>query len=814
MVLARATRRRRRKKRAEEMAKGQPHPRLDKWAPDAIQPRHLSDGFVAFGHQPIATRNAGKREKIGVIGAGDVWKKFIMPAVVQRGSKVYVCDKRFEPSHDVKSENQAREKQAFLELVREARAQDRIEIVTGGVDALPSDLDYILVLTPPSHHLELITRLMRTTKGVPIAVEKPLVASQEQIDRLQALLPYPLYCIDWQVMHALPLLEACGIELPFAGTVSDAVITQVHDRCAYAQFRFDLTKVSKIAARLVEGGDNPLGDIDVNRSQRPELFDFEKGGGMLFDMAVHPMNVLATLGFRSTAVVEAFLGKPIRRQQHRYILGVYERFGRENGGKSGETYGRAVIRMGIKDGSQRIETCIEAGKGGAANDGCLILNDGNCELRWEMFPDGQIGSKLEIDADGKVIATATLAVDCYSLIMEHISAFAKSGRRDAVFFAEHAHVIKAIGDIHEHARSQTVAAGEIIRQLKLDRPDIRKITLRNSNGMSVDIINFGATISAIKVPDRAGRFDDIVLGFTNPEDYRTKKHPHFGGVVGRVANRIAEGRFSLAGRNHVLAQNDGRNHLHGGNRGFDKAFWQICSTTDNSVSLMHVSPDGDEGYPGELKVQVEYALNDKNELRIKYQAQSDQDTPINLTNHAYFNLRGEGRGTIADHFILINASKYTPVAAGLIPTGVEEPVDRGPMDLRQLRRIGDGLDKCTDEQLVIVGEGYDHNFILDKADDGKLHLAVRVEERQTGRVLEVATTEPGLQLYTGNSLDGSIGAKDGKSHYDRYTGFCLETQHFPDSVNHPNFPSIILARGETYRSETVFRFSVQKVAPD
>ena len=794
------------------MAKGPQHPQHDKWAPDTIQPRHLSDGFVAFGHQPVATRNAGKREKIGVIGAGDVWKKFIMPAVVQRGSKVYVCDKKFEPAHHVRSENSAKEKEAFLQLVQKARAQDRIEMVTEGIDTLPTDLDYVMVLTPPSHHFELITRLMRATKGVPIAVEKPLVANEEQLDTLQALLPYPLYCIDWEVMHALPLLEACGTELPFAGAVSGAVRTQVHDPRAYAQFRFDPTKVSKIAARLVEGGDNPLGDIDVNRAQRPELFDFEKGGGMLFDMAVHPMNVLAVLGFRSTAVVEAFLGKPIKNQQHRYILGVYERFGRENGCKSGETYGRAVIRMGIKDGSQRIETCIEAGKGGAANDGCLILNDGNCELRWEMFPNGQIGSKLEIDAGGTVIATSSLAVDCYALIMEHISTFAKSGRRDAMFFAGHAHVIGAIGDIHEHARSQTVADGEIVRQLRIDRPDIRKIALRNSNGVSVDIINFGATIAAIKVPDRAGRFDDVVLGFTNPEDYRTKKHPHFGGVVGRVANRIAKGRFSLGARNHVLAQNDGENHLHGGNRGFDKALWQIGSTTDNIVTLMHVSPDGDEGYPGELKVQVEYALNDKNELRIRYQAQSDQDTPINLTNHAYFNLRGEGRGTIADHFILINASKYIPVDAGLIPTGDEELVDRTPLDLRQLRRIGDGLDKCIDDQLVVVGKGYDHNFILDKAGDGKLHLGVRVEERKTGRVLEVATTEPGVQLYTGNSLDGSIRAKDGKSNYDRHTGFCLETQHFPDSVNHPNFPPIILARGKMYTSETVFRFSVQKVA--
>jgi aldose 1-epimerase len=229
------------------------------------------------------------------------------------------------------------------------------------------------------------------------------------------------------------------------------------------------------------------------------------------------------------------------------------------------------------------------------------------------------------------------------------------------------------------------------------------------------------------------------------------------------------------------------------------------------VTLKHVSIDGDEGYPGELTVQVKYMLNDRNELHIEYEARSDRDTPINLTNHSYFNLKGEGRGTIADHFVQVFASKYLPVDAALIPTGVEQTVEGTPLDLRRLTRIADGLGQCAHEQLAIVGRGYDHNFVLDKTPgQGKLHMAARVEERQTGRVLEVETTEPGVQLYTGNFLDGSIRAKHENSTYDRHAGFCLETQHYPDSVNHDSFPTTILARGETYTSETVFRFSVQK----
>jgi len=784
----------------------------DKWKPDTVGLRH---DFFALGQYPRATRDAGKNEKIGVVGAGDVWSKFILPALAQRGSQVYVCDKKFDSYSRL--EIQAKEQDAFLRLVKEIGAQDRIEVVVGGIGALRDDLDYVLVLTPPSQHLDVIMQLMSSKRGVPIAVEKPLVATREHLDKLQKLLPYPIYCIDWQVMHALPLLEACTSELLFGGAFAGAVQTEVCDHAAYADFRFDLKNVRKISGRLVEGGANPLGDIDANREKRPELFDFEKGGGVLFDMAVHPLNVLAALGFRVDGVVEGFLGRPVRNQRNQYIAGVYERFGKEFGETTGETYGRALLRMGIEGRNQGIETTIEAAKGGAATDGLIALSDEMYELRWETFPTEQIGkgsgSQLEIEdlRSGRVIARSSLAADCYALIMEHISVFAKSGKRDAVFFTEHAHVIGSILDIHGHARSRRIAGGEIVRQLKIDQPDIRKIALRNSNGMTVEITNFGATIIAIEVPDSSGRFDDVVLGFNDPEDYKARKHPHFGGLVGRVANRIAKGRFELGEQGYVLAQNDGQNHLHGGIKGFDKAVWRIEVRSDSSVTLKHVSIDGDEGYPGELTVQVKYMLNDRNELHIEYEARSDRDTPINLTNHSYFNLKGEGRGTIADHFVQVFASKYLPVDAALIPTGVEQTVDGTPLDLRRLTRIADGLGQCAHEQLAIVGRGYDHNFVLDKTPgQGKLHMAARVEERQTGRVLEVETTEPGVQLYTGNFLDGSIRAKHENSTYDRHAGFCLETQHYPDSVNHDSFPTTILARGETYTSETVFRFSVQK----
>ena len=296
--------------------------------------------------------------------------------------------------------------------------------------------------------------------------------------------PYPLYCIDWQVMHALPVLAASGLNVPFTDTLQ----TEVRNTAAYAKFRqaFDLKNVKMIDARFVEGGENQLGDIEAAMKKRPELFDYEKGGGMLFDLAVHPLNVLAALGFKSTGVDEAFLGKPKKDADGNFVVGVYERFGKEKGTKTGETYGRALMRMGIEGGRQDIETTIEAAKGAASNDGRLILNDGKYELRWEMFPNEKsgIGSKLEIKelGTGEVIAVSTLAADCYALIMQDISNFAKSGSRDAPYFPEHRDMIHAIADIHALARSQVIPVGEEVRQLKLDeKPTPKEAATTESN---------------------------------------------------------------------------------------------------------------------------------------------------------------------------------------------------------------------------------------------------------------------------------------------------------------------------------------------
>jgi aldose 1-epimerase len=307
----------------------------------------------------------------------------------------------------------------------------------------------------------------------------------------------------------------------------------------------------------------------------------------------------------------------------------------------------------------------------------------------------------------------------------------------------------------------------------------------------------------LKTADRSGTFTDVVLGFDNLDGY-LKKNPFFGALVGRYANRIANGKFELQGHTYELARNNGPNALHGGLRGFDKVVWdsQVIDTGNGlALELQYVSPDGEEGYPGTLKVFVTYSLNEKNELAIDYRATTDKETVLNLTNHSYFDLTGQFAGNILDHQVAIHADQFTPVDSTLIPTGELRDVAGTPFDLRTPQRIGARIDE-NDEQLKLCW-GYDHNFVLNGQG---LRPVASVVEPTTGRKLEVLTTQPGVQFYTGNHLDGSVTGKGGVSYKYRY-GFCLETQHFPDSPNKPSFPSTILKPGEQFHQITIFRFS-------
>ena len=333
-------------------------------------------------------------------------------------------------------------------------------------------------------------------------------------------------------------------------------------------------------------------------------------------------------------------------------------------------------------------------------------------------------------------------------------------------------------------------------------------TLTNPHGMVVRVMTYGGIITSIQVPDRNGHFDDVVLGYDSLAGY-LRSSPYFGAIVGRYGNRIAHGRFVLDGETYRLDTNNGPNALHGGIRGFDKVNWHAEPVHVDStvgVLLTHTSPDGDQGYPGTVQARVSYALTPANELIISYHATSDKATPINLTQHSYFNLAGAGKGDILGHVMMINADRYTPVDSTLIPTGELAPVAGTPFDFRTPTAIGARIEQ-PDPQLK-NGGGYDHNFVLNRGDEG-LSLAARVVEPTSGRVLTVATTQPGVQFYTGNFLDGTITGKGGLVYRRRY-GFCLETQHFPDSPNHPNFPSTILRPGGVYQTQTTFTFSVQR----
>lgn len=334
-------------------------------------------------------------------------------------------------------------------------------------------------------------------------------------------------------------------------------------------------------------------------------------------------------------------------------------------------------------------------------------------------------------------------------------------------------------------------------------------TLTNDNGMEVKIITYGGIIVSIKAPDKNGQLSDVVLGFDNLKDYE-EKSPYFGCITGRYANRIAEGRFTLGGVVYdQLAINNGPNHLHGGLKGFDKVVWKAQtgeSPNGPALKLQYRSKDMEEGYPGNLDVTVTYMLTNDNALKIDYEATTDKPTLCNLTNHTYFNLAGHGTESHYEHQMMINADAFTPIAdEGAIPTGEIRPVKGSPMDFTSLIPIG--LHINDDDEQLKFGSGYDHNWVLNKEQEGELSLAARTVEPTSGRVLETYTTEPGVQFYSGNYLDGMTG-KDGKT-YPKRSGFCLETQHYPDSPNHPEFPSTALRPGKKYKSTTIFKFSVK-----
>ncbi|MCC7339896.1 MAG: galactose mutarotase [Bryobacterales bacterium] len=331
-------------------------------------------------------------------------------------------------------------------------------------------------------------------------------------------------------------------------------------------------------------------------------------------------------------------------------------------------------------------------------------------------------------------------------------------------------------------------------------------TLRNGTGMEIGVIDYGAILTSVKVPDSKGGLADVVLGFDSLDGYLGTQ-PYMGATVGRYANRIAKGKFTLNGKTHSLAVNNGANALHGGIKGFDKRMWSAIARNSEvgpSVELTYVSADGEEGYPGKLTTVVTYTLGNDNDIRIHYAATTDADTVLNLTNHSYFNLAGAGKGTILDHMVTIQADRFTPVDSGLIPTGELRSVAGTPFDFRTPTAIGGRIDETGDEQIKLGG-GYDHNFVLNDG-NGQLRLAAKAREPVSGRVMEVFTDQPGMQFYTGNFLNGSVTGKEGIRYGKRF-GFCMETQHFPDSPNKPEFPSVVLKPGETFESTTVYKFS-------
>lgn len=372
-------------------------------------------------------------------------------------------------------------------------------------------------------------------------------------------------------------------------------------------------------------------------------------------------------------------------------------------------------------------------------------------------------------------------------------------------------VSAALGQDAAPAKGKSQVRKEAFGKTRDGRP-VDLYTLTNSNGMEVRAMTYGGIIVSMRVPDKNGKVADVVLGHDELDGYMPNP-PYFGAIVGRYANRIANGTFTVDGVKYTLAKNDGPNTLHGGVVGFNQKIWEgaeFKNAKGVGVAFTYLSKDGEEAFPGNLKVKVSYTLTNKNQLILDYEATTDKATPVNFSQHSYFNLAGAGTGDILGHEVMLNADRFTPVDKTLIPTGELRPVQGTPMDFTKPTTIGSRINDSY-EQLVL-GHGYDHNFVINRtdkdADKGGLALAAKVHEPTSGRVLEVFTTEPGVQFYSGNFLDGTIVGKQGHAYKQRY-GFCLETQHYPDSPNHPDFPSTILKPGTTFHSETIFKFSAE-----
>ncbi|HEY6977563.1 MAG TPA: aldose epimerase family protein [Chitinophagaceae bacterium] len=345
-------------------------------------------------------------------------------------------------------------------------------------------------------------------------------------------------------------------------------------------------------------------------------------------------------------------------------------------------------------------------------------------------------------------------------------------------------------------------------QQTIDGKQTNLYVLKNKSNMQAAITNYGARVVSLLVPDKNEKITDVVVGFDNVKDYTEGGDTYFGAIVGRYGNRIAKGKFKLDGREYNLATNNAPNHLHGGNKGFSREVWDADQPNDSTLVLTYVSKDGEEGYPGNLTAKVTYTVTGNNELRIDYEATTDKKTVINLTNHSYFNLNGQGTGTVNDHLMMINADKYTPVDSTLIPTGKIESVANTPLDFRTPTTIGSRINDTGNIQLK-YGKGYDHNFVLNRNGGAELSKAAEVAGDVSGIVMDVYTMEPGVQFYGGNFMNGSHTIKGDKKD-DYRTAFCLETQHYPDSPNHPQFPSTTLEPGKTYKTTTIYAFSVKK----